>query len=511
MRRLTVGAMAMGLLGSAVLTACSSTNSTPPAPSRDLVIVRASDSSSLDTTTVSDNNSIWVMQQLQETLYKVTPDGKNEEPSLATSYTVSPDKLTWTFTLRSGVKFSNGQPMTSADVKFSLDAAKGVSGGWSFIDTAMATVSAPDPNTIVIKTKYPWAPLLADISCFNNSIVPKDYAGMTKAAFYQSPIGTGPFMWSSWAKGNALKMVKNPVYWQPGKPWLNSVTWKVESDDNTRLLQLQGGQANIDENPPFSTLDQIKAIPGLKAQIFPGARVDYMFFNEKKPPFGDVHVRRAISYAVDRQSIVKAVLFGNGTVANSFIPPTVTYYDPNTKGQQFDMAAAAAELAKSTVPKGFAFTYVATAGDQTDQAVAQILQASLKQLGITMTIKNVDASTELTLLNSTAFEMLHYPWTMDIADPDELVSFATDPGAGGMSFSTYYNNPLVIAADRAAERTFDPTERAKLYSFVQQQDAADAQYAYLYYAPYKAAFGANVHGFVIFPTGNYHLEDVAIG
>jgi peptide/nickel transport system substrate-binding protein len=133
----------------------------------------------MDLTNVFDNESIWVFEQIYQMLYTVTPDGKSLVPQLATGYTVSPDKKTYTFTLRSGVKFSTGQPMTSADVKFSLDKSRAAAKGWGYIDTAIKDIKAPTPSTVVIDLKFPWAPLLADLSLFSNGIVPNNYGGKT--------------------------------------------------------------------------------------------------------------------------------------------------------------------------------------------------------------------------------------------------------------------------------------------------------------------------------------------
>src|SRR6185437_12446738 len=225
---------------SASATSAGSTASAgTPQPGGDVIIARTQDTTSLDKTTVFDNESIWVFEQFFETLYTVTPDGKGVKPWLATSYDLSPDKLTYTFHLRPGVKFHNGQPMTADDVKFSLEDAAAAKQGWGYIDAAIKSVTAKDPLTVVVTTKYPWAPLLADIALFSNAIVPKNFGGMTKEKFYQHPIGTGPFMFDHWTKGQELKVVKNPNYWQAGKPYLDSVTWTDVNDDNTRLLQLK--------------------------------------------------------------------------------------------------------------------------------------------------------------------------------------------------------------------------------------------------------------------------------
>src|SRR6266480_7584430 len=195
----TTAAQALIAVGAlTVLAACggssssgSSSGGTSGAPVHggNLVIARTADSQSMNKTTVFDNESIWIFEQIMEPLYTVTPNGKGVQPWLATSYTVSPDKKTYTFTLRKGVKFSNGKPMTSADVKFSIDQASAAAKGWGYINTAIKSVAAPSPGTVVVHLKYPWAPLLADLSIFANGIVPNNYGGETEAKFYTHPVG----------------------------------------------------------------------------------------------------------------------------------------------------------------------------------------------------------------------------------------------------------------------------------------------------------------------------------
>jgi peptide/nickel transport system substrate-binding protein len=507
-------ALGWGLLGavgaSGLLAACGGSGSAGGAKRTggDLKIVRAQDAVSMNNTMVFSNSSIWVFQQIFETLYTNAPDGKSVKPWLAESHTASADNLTWTFKLRAGVTFSNGQPVTSADVKFSLDAASSTKGGWEFINSAIKEVTTPDGSTVVITTKYPWAPLLADLACPSNGILPNNYGGKSANDFYAAPIGTGPFMWGSWSKGSALTLKKNPHYWQPGKPALDSVTWQVVPDDNSRSLMIQGGQAHINENPPFSALDQLRAAGGVKVDVFPSTRTDYVLMNQTKKPYDDVHVRRAISYAIDRESLVKTVLYNNGKAANSLFMPSVGYYDANTPGLQYDMAKAKAELAQSTVPNGFTTTYLASSGDSTDAAIAQIMQASLKQLGITMNIQNADPSALHDLQNKLDYEISHSYWTMDIADPDELAQFALDPTTGGHSFNTGYNNSQLIGLVRQAQQTFDTNARQQLYNQIQSQAASDAFMGFLYYQPFPYARRAVVEGFQVLPTGSYHIEDV---
>jgi peptide/nickel transport system substrate-binding protein len=462
----------------------------------------------MDKTTVFDNESIWIFEQIYEMLYEVTNDGKSLQPWLATSYELSSDQLTWTFHLRDGVKFSNGQPMTSADVKFSLDEAGKAAQGWGYINSAIKQVTTPDPLTVVIQTKYPWSPLLADLSLFSNGIIPKDYAGKSAKDFYQAPIGTGPFKWDHWTKGQELKLVKNPNYWQKGKPYLDSVTWTTVGDDNTRILQLKGGQAQVDEFPAWSTVSSLKATSGITMNLFNSTRTDYLAFNETVKPLQDVHVRRAISYAVNRAALVKAVLFGNGHPANSLFPPQVPYYQPATKGLQYNLAAAKAEMAKSSVPHGFTTTILVSNGFSDYLTIATILQSELKPLGINLKIQQLDPNTANLDQQHLKYDMTLTYWTMDIPDPDELATFGVDPNSGARSFFTDYNNPTVVKDTHLAQQTLATSARQALYNTVQSDSAADAFMAFLYYSPYAYATTSNVHGFFVTPLGNYHLENV---
>ncbi len=219
-------------------------------------------------------------------------------------------------------------------------------------------------------------------------------------------------------------------------------------------------------------------------------------------------MRRAISYALDRQALIKAVMFGNGTVANSFLPPTTPYYAKDTVGQGFDLASARKEMAASTVPSGFSTSILVPSGEADSLTLAQIVQAALKPLGITVTVSQLDANTVNTRQQALDYDMMFTAWTMDISDPDELTTFAVDPKAGSKSFFTLYSNPTVTAANTAAAKTLDPATRKQLYTKIQSLGAQDAFLAPLYYSPYAYASSAKVHGFAVTPLGNYHLEDV---
>ena len=494
--------------GSASSSSGTSSGSSGPVHGGNLVFNNPQDAQSMDESTVFDNNSIWILEQITQPLFTVTANGKGTMPWLATGYTKSADGKTYTFTLRSGVKFSNGQPMTSADVKFSLEQTMAAAAGWGYIDAAIASVDDPTPSTVVINLKYQWAPLIADLSLFANGIVPNNFGGKTAAQFYQAPIGTGPFKWDYWHKGQALKLVKNTFYWQKGLPYLNSVTWTDVPSDNTRELQIKGGQAQIDQFPSWSTVGTLKSTPGVSMDLFNSTETNYLAFNENVKPFQDVHVRQAISLAINRDSIIKAVLFGNGKPANSLFPPQVPYYDPNTPGYQYNLAQAKAAMAQSSVPHGFTTTILIPAGNSDYATISTIVQSELKPLGITVNVQTLDPNTANANFQSEKYDMSLTLWTMDIPDPDELATFGLDPNSGAKSFFTSYDNPTVVKDVHAAEQITTPSARQALYNIVQTDAAQDAFMAFLYYSPYAYATTTNVHGFAVTPLGNYHMQDV---
>jgi peptide/nickel transport system substrate-binding protein len=338
--------------------------------------------------------------------------------------------------------------------------------------------------------------------------VPLDYGGKTVEEFYTAPVGTGPFVWDSWTKGQSVKLTKNATYWQAGKPTLDSVTWTVVPDANTRKLQLQGGQIDINDTPDWSSFASLKDAEGVEAVTFPSTQIDYLAFNQQRAPFDDEHVRRAIAYAIDRESLVDAVLFGNGETADSLLSPGTPYYDGDSGAPELDLAKAKDELAQSTKPDGFSTTLLIRSGDPNQTSVAQILQSELKELGITVEITQLDPTANKQARLDSDFDMTLSAWTMDIPDPDQWTSFAVDPEGGSHSAFTYYDDPEVVALNKQAQLETDDAKRADLYAQLQEKTGESAFLAYLYYSPYAYALSDRIDGFEVTPLGNYHLEDV---
>ncbi|SDS71274.1 ABC transporter substrate-binding protein [Microlunatus soli] len=488
----------------------SGADGSKPQAGGDLVMARAEEPTSLVPTVPTDNAAIWTMEEMYDTLLAPSPDGKSLKPSLATEWKQSDDKLSWTFTLRDGVKFSNGQPMTSADVKFSLAQASKSDAPFSFINSVIASVTTPDDHTVVVKTKKPWSPLPSDMALYANSIVPKDYAGMSQDEFAKKPIGTGPFSFDHWTKGQQIKLVKNPNYWKPGRPYLDSVTFNVVGDSNTRATQVQSGQIQINEGPAYSTIKGLENQSGVKVGKFESSWVSYLTMNNEHKPFDDPNVRKAIAQAVDRQALIKTVLFGNGKPATSYLTPALWAHDDSVKPPAYDLQAAKATLAKSSKPNGFSTTLLISSGDSDSATSAQLIQASLGKIGIKVKIKTLDASASYAARQAGDFDIGFTGCTTDIIDPDEIIRFAGLYDGGSHAVYSFYKNPeLDKLADQATKIT-DQTARKKIYDQIQQKVNQDMPHVPLYYTPGLYTYSDTVHGFKPFPTGNYNLVDVSL-
>lgn len=480
-----------------------------PTRGGDLVMARSDPIKTLMPTLAPDNGSIWAIEEIFDTLLVPSPDGKEMKPSLATSWSQSTDGLEWTFKLREGVKFSDGTPMTSKDVKFSLQKASDPATPFGFLNASITTVTTPDDHTVVIRTKEPFSPLPAVMAIFSNSVVPDNYGGKSAEDFAKSPIGTGPFKLENWTVGVGATFVRNTQYWQEGKPYLDSIAINDVADNNTRANQLLGGQIQINEFPAFSGLKALQNAGGdVKVGLFPSSRVDFLSMNNAKAPFDDVHVRRAIAYAIDKKALVDVVLRGYGEPAGAYMPPSSWSHNAAIKGLPYDMKAAKEELAKSSHPSGFETTINVGSGDSDEAAMAQILQASLAQIGIKLTIQTLDPATAYSTKDAGNYDMAFSYNTTDIADPDEIIRFAGVFDGGSHTLYSRYDNKDIAALAAKAATLSDQAERKKLYDEIQAKWDADQPLVTLYYTPEIYTYTSNVRSFHPYVTGNYGLVDV---
>ena len=306
-----------------------------------------------------------------------------------------------------------------------------------------------------------------------------------------------------------MTLKANAHYWQAGKPYLDAVEFVYVDSDNQRVLQIQGGQADIIDNVPPAEVAALQGSSNLGVELFPAWQVDLLVMNEKLPQFADRHVRRAITYAINRPALVHAASFGTAKPGGSFFPPSLEYYSATTPVLSYSLASAKAELAKSAFPKGFSTKLLIDGGVQKWVTFAQIIKAQLQAIGIDVQITPLDHSAFEATFQKYDYDMFIDYAINDISDPDEMASFEVDVKNGGSeSYWSNYDNAQAIDLVHRAEAEYDSAKRAELYAQIQQIVAEDAPFVALDYPPYIYGVSKSVNGFAVNPGGAYRLEDV---
>jgi peptide/nickel transport system substrate-binding protein len=360
-------ALSAGLTVLAMTAAACSSSPAPtgssggPAKASTLVIANAVRVDTLDPEANSVNESIWLDQNLYSRLLQPNATGTGLLPDLATSWDISSDGLKYTFHLRSA-QFSDGSPVTASDVVYSIDRSRKFAGGWGFLLTPVKAVTAPDPHTVVITLSVRHAPLLADLAMYAYSIVPAKLVQAQGKAFFQHPVGSGPFFVTSYKPDSEVDLARNPHFYGT-KPKISTVKVLIVPDDNSRVLMLESKKADVIENPPGNLTSQINKTPGLHVDLFPSTRVDFVQLDEHYAPFKKLAVRQALNYAIDRSAIVKLAYQGDAVPGASFMPYKMQFFDSGITPYPYDPAKARQLLAQAGYPHGFKTFLITVSGD----------------------------------------------------------------------------------------------------------------------------------------------------
>ena len=515
-RGLLTGALvaAGALLAAACGSSGTATPSTPGSGSvatplassavKTLVLANAVKVDSLDPAYAAVNESIWLDQNIYGRLFQPNASGTGVIPDLDQSYTVSKDAKTYTFHLRSA-EFSNGTPVTAADVAYSYKRAIAYSGGWGFLLTAVKTITAPNPSTVVITLSEPHAPLIADLAMYGYSVLPAALVKKEGSSFFTHPVGSGPFSVTTYNPNTEVDLTANPRFYGP-KPKIHEVRVEVVPDANTRVLLLESGKADVVENPPANLVSEIDATKKATVDLFPSTQVNFIALDEHYAPFKNPLVREALNYAIDRAAIVKLAYQGHATPAASFFPNGMQYFDKSLSPYAYDPAKAKQLLAKAGYPKGFQSFLVTVSGDIPGQATAILLKQELAAVGITLSIQSYELTTAYAKEDGGHSQMGERYWTNDILDPDEVATFGADSTGGSNSFNTYWSDPAVNREVAAARSTLSPTRRQSLYDQVQQAVYSQSPYIVTADSPFLYGVGDWVKGFHATPLGNYDLS-----
>ena len=458
--------------------ACPAAASAGPAAGT-IVISQGVDADTLDPIKTSVTPSANIHGHIFEPLAWRTADG-SLKPALALSWKqISP--LVWEFRLRHNVTFSNGDPFTSADVKFTIE--KVLDPAYKSqqeprVDT-VARVETPAPDLVRITTKRP-TPLAPAVTRFLYIVDAKYWQAHGDAYMAEHPIGTGPYVLAAWRKDDELDLDANPHYWGP-QPAIPHVIFRPIPDASARVAALKTGESDLITNVPFQYALGLTGGQTTRMTSARSVRVLYIAFNLVKPgPQNNKTLRQALNYAIDVPAIIKAVLGGRGYELGQPVPPNFFGYDPALKPYVHDDAKARALLVKAGYPdgKGLELTLNTPQGRyNADKEVALAVAGQLQNYGIAVTVHSGEwvsyfrQASQKQLVN-----MYELGWGNITYDAADTISSLLSTG-GGVST---YANPELDRLNDAALYELDPKKRAALYHQAMALIHEDAPWLFLF-------------------------------
>jgi len=451
---------------------------------------------------------------------------KNEQfdyvGELASDIKRSDDNLTFTFTLRDGVKFHDGRPFTSADAKYTLDLvfsstfAKSASfyeGTGAERKSFIKSVEAPDAHTLVVTTTKPWTGLLPNLVPV--SIIPKDGYETQK----DHPLGTGAFKFVSYdSSQQVLDLQSNPDYWD-GAPHIPVVRVRVISDTNALQAELRSGRVHIAPLPTSLSPDAIKLLgqdPKLQVLQFTGSNLNLLTFNCSQPPLNDVRVRQAIAYAVDREAMIRDLLLGQGKIAHSILPEESWAYHAGQK-YSFDPSMAKKLLDEAGLrdPDGDGpkmrfekpVVFKVSGSSVAAKNYAGVIQNYLKNVGVPVTIETAELNTLFDELRRGNFQIFYGQWVGGNQDPiffKDLFATSEIPTEtrASRNRSRYSNRELDALIDEAVN-TFDREKAKLLYARIQDIVTRDVPALPLWYQANIVIAQKNVGNIKVDASGDW--------
>jgi len=425
----------------------------------------------------------------------------NVKPNLAERWE-APDSKTYVFHLRPGVKFSNGQPLTARDVKWSYDSLiegkirSTKAAAYRFVDR----IDVPDEATVIFHLKEPWAALLWNVSGAMG-IVP--YGSGEEVS--RNPVGSGPFRFVSAELDKEVVLGRNDNYWGE-KPKLDGVRFLVVPDTTTRALELRKGSADIAINA--LTPDMVLALahdPRLQVLRGPGTVLGYMGFNLRDPILKDERVRQAIAFALDREPLIHYLMRDSARPAASVLPPESWAYDgdvpryPHNPERARQLLDAAGYPAKNGVR--FHLT-MKTSTEENSRAMAAVFQQQLREVGIALDIRSYEFATFFSDVTHGQFQVYSLRWVGGNEDPDIFEYVFHSHGGANRQF---YRNLRVDALIDAARREVEQAARKRLYASLQQVLAQELPYIDLWYFDNVLVCSRRVRNLTLNPSGDYEF------
>lgn len=410
-----------------------------------------------------------VIEQVYSTLMALDPDAK-PYPELAESYGVSPDGLQYTFKLRDGVVFHNGDKLTAEDVKFSFDRLRAKNSGYSYgsqVET-IQMVDVVDPLTVRFHLTERTGPFLVYMAFPGSSVVPKKLveSGYDLNA---KPVGSGPFKFVSYEPRGVIKFVRNDHYFQADKPYFNAMEYRIISDTTALTDALMSGEVDFSNEVPPKDWTTVQGNPDLKAETLEGSRYYWLLPNNTHPPMDNPKVRQAIGLAIDRQAIVAGAFFGEATpIVGGVIPKwNWGYADLHFFKEGADIPRAKQLLAEAGHPDGFSTSLTIASSFPAMVAMAPIIQANLAAIGIKAKIGTMEIPRFWDeVWGPSKFDISTMYWLSPLADPDD---FVTNNYKCGMALNVQKSCSKAMDAALEEAKTA-PTEAARKAAYLKQQE-----------------------------------------
>lgn len=418
----------------------------------------------------------WFMiSQIHEPLLSLTT-GNELEGILAESWEESDDHLTFTFKLRDGITFSNGQPFTSADVKYTMEFYRDYAEStWAGSLAPIESVETPDDLTAIVQLKEINADFLNDGAQI--MIVPHEYhAEVGQETYTTAPIGTGPFKLLDWVAAEFTLLEANEDYWQ-GRPILDFIRQNVVPEPAVRAIALETGEANTSIWPLLATDSARLRSEGFMTKSSPGSSIRFFPLNNRLPQLSEIAVRRAMMFAIDRRRIIDELWAGVGEIAPSvYSPAGATFFNPNIPLIPYEPETAAAMLDEAGWVPGadgirekdgvrLSFTCTTITGDQARRPIAELVSQLLGEVGVEMLLAEAPVSSILEALPAGEMDSSIFNWTHGTPTaPDPYETLHTN---GSTNFCGY-SNPRMDELIEAGRTTVDVAERQAIYYEIQQ-------------------------------------------
>ncbi|QYJ15421.1 Periplasmic dipeptide transport protein [Rubrobacter xylanophilus DSM 9941] len=507
---------------------------------------RGADSVGLDPINVTDGESLIVCRQVFDGLLDFKPETTDLVPALATEIP-EPEEggRVYTFRLREGVTFHDGEPFNAEAVVFNFERWKntdnpyhkgggsqssnfayyaGMFGGFDD-DSVIESVEAVDERTVRFTLREVQAPFLRNIAMSPFGIASPRAIRENVEQFWKNPVGTGPFKFVSWDQGATVRLEKNPDWWGTdlpeeeggGGPFVDRVVFRSIPDNTARVAALSGGQLSGADGLTPDDVPTIEEDPDLKVITRPPMNIGYLAMNVQKEPFNDRRVRLAVVHAINMPEIVEAFFGDTGQVASNAYPPTIPYFREETKPYEYDPERARQLLREAGLGDGFEaelwYMPIPRPYMPDGKGIAQAMQRDLREVGIDVRLVTREWGTYLEETGRGAHDMCLLGWTGDNGDPDNFLNVllsskaATETDAQNVA---YYKNPELDRILERAASTIDEDERRRLYVRAQEIVYEDAPWAPIAYAEPPLGFQNSVQGYHPSPTGGESFNSVRI-